>query len=97
MRIQETLRWAAVALVTVLLFGGAMPDARAQGNCMTFSEARKAGLSSGLRSAAAVKSEVEARTGGKVVSFLICRPGPIYKLTVLHPGGNVSNVTVPAR
>ena len=67
--------------------------------CMSFAEARQAGLFSkyNLKPAAGVKSAVEARTGGKVVSFEVCEPGPTYKVTVVRPGGVVSQVNVPAR
>lgn len=77
----------------------ASQEAHAQEQCVTFGEARRSGLFAQfqLRPAGLVKNEVEARTGGKVVSFLICRPGPSYRLTVLHPGGNVVTLSVPAR
>lgn len=67
--------------------------------CMSFVEARQAGLFSryNLKPAAGVKTAVEARTGGKVVSLEICEPGPTYKVTVVRPGGVVSQVSVPAR
>lgn len=76
-----------------------VPVAQAQDQCVTFGEARQNGQfdTKGLRSASSVKKEVEARDGGKVVAFLICHPGPVYKLTVLHPGGRVATVSVPAR
>jgi hypothetical protein len=87
--------WAVIGLMAMLGLAGAS-GASAQGNCMSFAEARKAGLTN-LRPAASAKAEVEERTGGKVVSFLVCPQGPVYKLTVLQPGGTVTNVTVPAR
>ena len=67
--------------------------------CMSFAEARQAGLFSkyNLKPAAAVKKSVESRTGGKAVSFEVCEPGPTYKVTVVSPGGVVSQVNVPAR
>lgn len=88
------LRILSLAIVLAVL--SVRENAAAQAQCVTFSEARKLGLSN-LRPAGAVKAEVEARTGGKVVSFLICKPGPTYRLTVLAPGGTVSSVSVPAR
>ena len=91
---------AILALGVILLLGGSAPLVHAQGNCMTFGQARQSGLFAqvNLRSAAAVKNSVEARTGGKVVSFLICRAGssPVYRLTVVRPNGRVDNITVPA-
>lgn len=88
-------RWAGIGLAAMLGLAGAA-NAPAQGNCMSFAEARKAGLTN-LRPAASVKAEVEARTGGKVVSFQVCTQGPVYMLTVLQPGGTVTNLTIPAR
>lgn len=99
MRARITFRRAILALGILLLLGSAAPSARAQGNCLTFGQARQAGLFAkfNLRPAAEVKNSVEARTGGKVVSFLICRPGPVYKLTVMRPDGNVVTVMEPAQ
>ncbi len=93
---------AALAVGVTLLLGGSVPSpGHAQGGCMTFGQARQTGLFArfNLRSAGAVKKAIEARTGGRVVSFLICRAGsgPVYQLTVVTPNGSVRNVTVPAR
>ncbi len=90
---------AFLALGMVLLLSSIAPSARAQGNCLTFGQARQAGLFAGikLRSAASVKKSVEDSTGGKVVSFLICSPGPVYKLTVIKKNGNVVTVTESAQ
>ena len=87
----------AVILCAALLVSAS--DTHAQSGCVSFAQARKAGWISGLnlRSAGAVKQSVEARTGGKVVSFKICRSGPTYKLTVMRPNGNVMTVTEPAQ
>lgn len=91
---------ATLALgVSLLLVGGVSP-VHAQGQCVTFGKARKLQLFAkfNLRPAATVKNNVEARTGGKVVSFLVCRSGsgPFYQLTVVRPNGGVENITVPA-
>lgn len=88
------------AAVVVLFLQFSIPQkVEAQGGCVTFGQARQLGLFArfNLRPAGAVKNEVEARTGGKVVGFMICRPGPVYQLTVLHPGGRVETISVPAR
>jgi len=92
------LRTASTAVLCTLLLGSA-PDVHAQNGCMSFGQARKAGWISELRlrPAGSVKKSVEARTGGKVVSFKICRSGPTYKLTVMRPDGNVMTVTEPAQ
>ncbi len=98
MRGRITFRRILLALGIALLLGSVPPSARAQDNCMTFDEARKAGWFAGIkrRSAASVKKEVENSKGGKVESFLICRPGPVYKLTVIRKNGSVITVTKPA-
>lgn len=98
MRGQKSVRRVILAMAVLLWFAGA-EIAHAQGGCMSFGEARQAGLFARykLRPAAQVKNAVEGRTGGKVVSVLICEPGPTYKLTVLQPRGNVSTVMEPAR
>ena len=89
-----------LALGIVLLACSAPLPAHAQNGCVTFGQARKLGLFArfNLRPAAAVKNSVEARTGGRVVSFMVCRSGagPIYRLTVVRPNGNVLNITEPA-
>ena len=85
--------------ITLLLISSVLP-VHAQAQCVTFGQARKLGLFArfNLRPAAIVKNNVEARTGGKVVSFLVCRSdaGPVYQLTVVRPNGGVKNITVPA-
>ena len=98
---QNTFYRALVVLGIVLLLGSMPLTVQAQRGCVTFSQARKLGLFAkfNLRPAAMVKSSVEARIGGKVVSFLVCRSGagPVYQLTVVTPNGNVQNIRVPAQ
>ena len=101
MRARTTFCRALVALGIVLLLGSIPMPVHAQNGCVTFSQARKLGLFArfNLRPAAAVKNRVEARSGGKVVSFLVCRSGsgPVYQLTVVTPNGSVQNIRVPAQ
>jgi len=91
---------AILALGISLSLAGSVLPLHAQTQCVTFGQARKLGLFArfNLRPAAMVKNNVEARTGGKVVSFLVCRSGsgPVYQLTVVRPNGGVQNITVPA-
>ena len=98
---QSTMCRALAALGIVLLSGGMPYPVNAQNGCVTFGEARKLGLFARfhLRPAAMVKNRVEARIGGKVVSFLVCRSGagPVYQLTVVTPNGSVRNIRVPAQ
>lgn len=94
----KLFRIACAAILCTLLLASAT-ETYAQSGCTSFGKARKAGWVSGLklRSAGSVKKSVEARTGGKVVSFKVCRSGPTYKLTVMRPDGNVMTVTEPAQ
>ena len=68
---------------------------------MSWSEARSIGLTTRfkLRPASEIKARVEAKYGGKVVSFQICQNSGrlIYKLAVFRSDGNVRFVTEPAR
>lgn len=91
--------WLATLAIALIHAWLPLGVAHAQANCLTFGQARQAGLFAkfNLRPAGQVKRNVEAQTGGKVVAFLICRPGPVYNLKVLKPGGVVEDVTVPAR
>ncbi len=95
---QKLLRVTCAVLLCAALLASAS-HTHAQSGCVSFGQARKAGWVSGLklRSAGSVKKSVEARTGGKVVSFKICRSGPTYKLTVMRPNGSVTTVTEPAQ
>lgn len=101
MRFQSILCRALMVLGIVLLFDSMHYPVHAQNGCVTFGQARKLGFFArfNLRPAAQVKNRVEARIGGKVVSFLVCRTGsgPIYQLTVVTPNGSVQNIRVPAQ
>ena len=99
MRVSLKPIWIACAAILCLLLLAPAFEAHAQSGCTSFGKARKAGWVSGLnlRSAGSVKKSVEARTGGKVVSFKICKSGPTYKLTVMRPDGKVMTVTEPAQ
>lgn len=98
---QFTLCRVLMVLGIMLLISGMPYPAHAQNGCVTFGQARNLGLFAKLRlrPAAQVKNRVEARIGGKVVSFLVCRSGagPVYQLTVVAPNGNVQNIRVPAQ
>ena len=98
---QNTLCRVLVALGIVMLLGSMPLPVQAQRGCVTFGQARKLGLFAkfNLRPAGVIKNSVEARIGGKVVSFLVCRSGsgPVYQLTVVTPNGSVQNIRVPAQ
>lgn len=93
-------RVIAAALLVALSVAGGMPEARAEENCVSWGEARIAGLTEAfkLRPAPDIKEDVERRHGGKVVSFQICREHDAltYKLAVFRSDGKVLFVTEPA-
>ncbi|MDA7947698.1 MAG: hypothetical protein MPJ78_09500 [Hyphomicrobiaceae bacterium] len=99
MRVSIKLLRVACAVILCAPLLVSASDVHGQGGCVSFGQARKAGWVSGLnlRPAGSVKKSVEERTGGKVVSFKVCRSGPTYKLTVMRPDGNVMTVTEPAQ
>jgi uncharacterized membrane protein YkoI len=93
MRLQITILAALLALFVALpvVPGGAA--LRAQDRCISWSEARSAGLIDKfkLRPASEIKSDIEKRHGGKVVSFQICQESDalIYSLAVYKANGDV--------
>ena len=100
MRVGTTARGAVLALLLTLPAITGFAAARAEDRCVSWSEARRDGLTEkfNLRPASEIKSSVESRFGGKVVSFQICKDpgGLIYKLAVFKSDGNVKFVTEPA-
>lgn len=95
-------RLALLAALLLALPGAAgNADALEGDKCLSWSEARAAGLTERfkLRSAPEIKEDVEKRYGGKVVSFQICREADdlIYKLAVFKSDGTVLFVTEPAK
>lgn len=101
MLLGNIIRGALFALPIALLVGFSAMDATAQDRCVSWSEARSAGLITKfkLRPASEIKARVEAKYGGKVVSFQICKSSGrlIYKLAVFRANGNVRFVTEPAQ
>lgn len=95
-----TVQRGAFALLVILGTFSAIPETHAADICISWSEARSAGLIDkfNLRPASEIKSEAESRYHGKVVSFQICQlpDGLIYKLAVFKSNGNVLFVTEPA-
>ena len=87
------------ALAGLFLVVALSMSATAYAACMSFAAARQAGILAkyNLKPAATVKSSVESRSGGKVLSIEVCEPGPTYMVTVARPDGVVSRIEVPAR
>ncbi len=87
-------------MLAIVLAAGALP-ARADEACMSWAEARSAGLIEkfNLKPATDIKASVEERYKGKVVHFTICKQGQglTYKLVVMQDGGKVEFVDEPAQ
>ncbi|MBC8014033.1 MAG: hypothetical protein H7X74_08160 [Methyloceanibacter sp.] len=71
----------------------------AEPGCVEWSKAGPIIAQNSLLSANVIYQMVQKRTGGKVVNQALCNAGGrfIYKLVVLGPTGEVSNLTVDAR
>lgn len=84
-----------------MVLGAGVHAARADDTCMSWAEARSAGLIEkfNLKPAAEIKSSVEERYHGKVVHFTICKQGQglTYKLVVMQDGGKIEFVDEPAQ
>ena len=67
--------------------------------CVEWSQAGPLIAQNGLVPANVVFQNVQKRAGGKVVSQALCNLGGqfVYRLVVLGPTGQVTNVTVDAR
>ena len=70
----------------------------AQPDCLDWSKAGPVIAQNTLLPANVVYQMVQKRTGGKVVNQSLCKEGDrfVYKLVVLGPTGEVTNVTVDA-
>ena len=92
---------AVLVIVATVLAGLPARPAVAQDGCLTWSEARRSGLTKklNLRPAKEIKASVESRYKGKVVSFVICQGGAgvSYNLVVFRADGGVINVKEPAQ
>jgi uncharacterized membrane protein YkoI len=85
---------AAVA-VMILSVGGAT----AQQGCVEWSKAGPIIAQNGLIAANVIYQKVQKQTGGKIVNQALCNVGGryVYKLVVLGPTGEVTNLTVDAK
>lgn len=72
---------------------------QAGGGCVEWSAAGPIIAQNGLMPAATVYQMVQQRYGGKVVNQSLCNAGGrfVYKLVVLGPTGEVTNVVVDAK
>lgn len=90
--------WRALRLIIVILAAAAAPVEAGEPGCVDWGKAAAIIAQNGLLPASAVYQMVQKRTGGKVVSQALCKQGSgyVYKLVVLGPTGEVTNLTVDA-
>ncbi len=88
------LRRASIAAVFALTTVGHA----AQRDCLDWSKAGPVIAQNSLLPANVIYQMVQTKTGGKVVNQSLCQVGGrfVYKLVVLGPTGDVTNVTVDA-
>src|ERR1044071_7010833 len=94
MRVIKPAIIAALAAI-ILSVGGAT----AQQDCVEWSKAGPIIARNGLLPASVVYQKVQKQTGGKIVNQALCNVGGryVYKLVVLGPTGEVTNLTVDAK
>lgn len=93
--------WRALRPISIILFGAVSLTAAGtagEPGCVDWGKAAAVIAQNGLIPASAVYQMVQKRTGGKVVSQALCKQGNgyVYKLVVLGPTGEVTNLTVDA-
>jgi uncharacterized membrane protein YkoI len=94
--------WRLLKSITIICFAGAVLMAVGQATepgCVEWSKAGPIIAQNSLIPANVIYQAVQKRIGGKVVSQSLCNAGGhfVYKLVVLGPTGEVTNVTVDAR
>ena len=91
------VRILIVAALAAAVFGAA---GKAGGpGCVEWSKAGPVIAQNGLMPASAVYQMVQQRLGGKIVNQALCNAGGrfVYKLVVLGPTGQVTNLIVDAK
>jgi uncharacterized membrane protein YkoI len=93
----RVLKPSLIAAVAAPQFAAASQAGGA--GCVEWKNAGPIIAQNGLMPAATVYQIVQQRIGGKVVSQALCNAGGnfVYKLVVLGPTGQVTNVTVDAK
>ena len=92
----RALKPATIAgLVAAIFSVGALT---AQPNCVEWSKAGPIIAQNSLLPANVIYQAVQKKTGGKIVNQSLCNVGGrfVYKLVVLGPTGEVTNLTVDA-
>ena len=92
----RALKSVIIAAFAAATFGGAGQSA--QPDCVEWSKAGPIIAQNSLLPANVIYQMVQKRMGGKVVSQTLCDAGGrfVYKLVVLGPTGEVTNLTVDA-
>jgi uncharacterized membrane protein YkoI len=93
--------WRVLKSVIVAALAAALLTASVRAGelgCVDWGKAASIIAQNGLLPASTVYQMVQKRTGGKVVSQALCKQGNryVYKLVVLGPTGEVTNLTVDA-
>ena len=93
----RVLKPATIAALVAAIFSVA--GRTAEPGCVEWSKAGPIIAQNSLVPANVVFQMVQKRTGGKVVNQSLCNVGGgfVYKLVVLGPTGEVTNLTVDAR
>ena len=94
---RHVTRSAAIAAVTGIALTVAWHAAA--GDCLPWKSAAPVIAKNSLLSGDVVYQMVQARTGGQIIHASLCDENGrfLYKLVVLGPKGDVTNVTVDAR
>ena len=94
--------WRIVKLGLIATFAAvslSVGGATAQQGCVPWNNAGPVIAQNGLIPANVVYQKVQKQTGGKIVNQALCNVGGryVYKLVVLGPTGEVTNLTVDAK
>jgi uncharacterized membrane protein YkoI len=93
----RVIRPAVIAALTAIILS--VGGARAQQGCVEWSKAGPIIAQNSLLPANVIYQAVKKKTGGKIVNQSLCNVGGrfVYKLVVLGPTGEVTNLTVDAK
>jgi uncharacterized membrane protein YkoI len=93
---RRVLKPATIAALVAVVF--AVDGRTAQPDCVEWSKAGPIIAQNSLLPANVIYQAVKKKTGGKIVNQSLCNVGGrfVYKLVVLGPTGEVTNLTVDA-
>ena len=92
----RVLKPATIAALVAAIFS--VGGQTAQPDCVEWSKAGPIIAQNSLLPASVIYQAVQKKTGGKIVNQALCKVGGsfVYKLVVLGPTGEVTNLTVDA-